>query len=137
MLTNVQPTRLISIVIGSILLLLTALYLTYVVMPSYTSGLYRLSEYEIWQGHLDVPGYTFNPVNAEGNWRVNIAIFSGAALRCLFLPLSGCLIVALVKGRRALRAIEIGVWGVVVVAILGVLIITDQAAAAFLTWIFD
>ena len=41
------------------------LYLYFAILPSYQSGLYRLSETQIETGHVDIPGYTFEPICHE------------------------------------------------------------------------
>ena len=113
------------------------LYLYVAILPSYQSGLYRLSEMEIEQGHFEVPGYTFEPIHGHGNWRVYLALFSIVGTRCLVLPLALISAFALFVGRTTFPWQEKLFWVILWLTILLILWLTAPAANAFTTWLVD
>jgi len=122
---------------GTIALTWIFLYLYFAILPSYQSGLYSLSEMEIEKGHFEIPGYTFEPIHGQGNWRVDLALFSMVASRCLVLPLIVISVLTLFLGRNTFSWQEKLGWLVIWITVLVVLWLTAPAANSFGTWIVD
>ena len=113
------------------------LYLYFAILPSYQSGLYRLSETQIETSHVDIPGYAFEPIHGQGNWRVNLALFSLVTSRCLVVPMIILSTLALFLTSDKVSWQEKLGWSTLWITVLMTLWLTAPAANAFASWLIE
>jgi hypothetical protein len=117
------------------LLIIFAAYVLFVLVPSYTSGIYNLSREQIWDSNYTVPLYSgLGSVRTSALmlFPVFVSIFAWYGIPVL----TGVLAILLLLRYRMLRLNIVG-WAGVLLIINIIVFATYPAADALLTWIVD
>lgn len=128
-------TRTIARTCGTVILILTATYLLFAVLPFYGNGIHLRSYQEIGGSLVDVKGYP--PFTWLGGPAQAVAMLAAGYMPFVSFILTPLLLVVVALNRKILRRSEAALWVTTGAVNIVALALTWQTRSTILTWLVD